>query len=180
MTKIFWSWQSDRPGKTGRHFVRDAIQEAIDAILAAGELEESQRDLHLDHDRKGASGSPDLARLILDKIKASAIFIADVTSIGQSDDVGEGSKPKPLMNPNVAIELGYALASIGDAGLLMVMNRAYGGREALAFDLSHKAGPIFYELNANASRAEIDAAKKRLVQELKEAIRACAAVLPVN
>ena len=24
--KIFWSWQSDTPGKTGRHFVRDALK----------------------------------------------------------------------------------------------------------------------------------------------------------
>jgi hypothetical protein len=111
MTKVFWSWQSDRPGKTGRHFVRDAIQEAIDSILAAGELEESQRGLHLDHDRN-ASGSPDLARLILQKVKASAIFIADVTRIGQSDDVGDEGNLKPLINPNVAIELGYALATV--------------------------------------------------------------------
>jgi hypothetical protein len=27
--KIFWSWQSDTPGKTGRYFVRDALLEAI-------------------------------------------------------------------------------------------------------------------------------------------------------
>jgi hypothetical protein len=47
-------------------------------------LEKSERDLHLDHDRKGVPGSPDLARLILDKIKRSAIFVADVTNIGSS------------------------------------------------------------------------------------------------
>jgi hypothetical protein len=173
MTKVFWSWQSDRPGKTGRHFVRDALQDAISAIMADGNLEESQRDLHLDHDRKGASGSPDLARLILDKIKASTIFVADVTNIGQSDEAGDNAQPKSLMNPNVAIELGYALATIGDAGLLMVMNEAYGGRRTLPFDLSHKAGPIFYNLKANATKPEIESAKKALVQKLKEAIHEC-------
>jgi hypothetical protein len=118
--------------------------------------------------------------LILQKIKASAIFIADVTRIGQSDEFGGEGNLKPLINPNVAIELGYALSTVGDAGLLMVMNKAYGGRETLPFDLSHKAGPIIYELNADASKAEIDAAKKRLVQQLKEAIRECAAALPEN
>lgn len=176
MTKVFWSWQSDRPGKTGRHFVRNALEDAIAAILANSDLEESQRDLHLDHDRKGASGSPDLARLILDKVKASRIFIADVTNVGRSDETGDDGQPKFLMNPNVAIELGYALATIGDAGLLMVMNEAHGGRRTLPFDLSHKAGPIFYNLKADATKSEIDSAKKDLVQKLKEAIRECAIV----
>ena len=27
--KVFWSWQSDTPGKIGSRFVRDAIKEAI-------------------------------------------------------------------------------------------------------------------------------------------------------
>jgi hypothetical protein len=27
--KIFWSWQSDTSGKTGRHFVREALMDAI-------------------------------------------------------------------------------------------------------------------------------------------------------
>jgi hypothetical protein len=43
-----------------------------------------------------------------------------------------------------------------------------------------KTPVLFYELNANASKAETNAAKKRLVHDLKEAIRACAAALPVN
>jgi hypothetical protein len=174
MTKVFWSWQSDRPGKTGRHFVRDALEDAIAAILSNSDLEESERDLHLDHDRKGASGSPDLARLILEKIKASRIFVADVTNVGRSDEVGDDGQPKFLMNPNVAIELGYALATIGDAGLLMVMNEAHGGRRTLPFDLSHKAGPILYDLKADATKSEIDFVRKNLIQKLKEAIRECA------
>src|SRR5262249_33921634 len=82
MTKIFWSWQSDRPGRTGRFLVRDALQKAIEAILADGDLEEPARELHLDHDRKGVPGSPDLARLILDKVKLSSMFVADVTNVG--------------------------------------------------------------------------------------------------
>jgi len=30
--KVFWSWQSDTPGKIGRHFVRDALQAAIERL----------------------------------------------------------------------------------------------------------------------------------------------------
>jgi len=27
--KVFWSWQADTHGKTGRHFVREALADAI-------------------------------------------------------------------------------------------------------------------------------------------------------
>jgi hypothetical protein len=30
--KIFWSWQSDTPGKTGRHFVRDVLRAVVDDL----------------------------------------------------------------------------------------------------------------------------------------------------
>lgn len=64
--KIFWSWQSDTPGKIGRHFVRDALAEAIEVLRQPNEIEEpSEREaretIELDHDRKGVPGSPDLA-----------------------------------------------------------------------------------------------------------------------
>ena len=63
--KIFWSWQSDTPGKIGRFLVRDALQEAIEQLKQAPDIEEptaqANRDaLHLDHDMKGVTGSPDL------------------------------------------------------------------------------------------------------------------------
>ena len=51
-----------------------------------------------------------------------------------------------MLNPNVAIELGYALAHVGNQGVLMVLNSAYGDRESLPFDLRHKAGPIIFPL----------------------------------
>lgn len=64
--KVFWSWQSDTPGKTGRHFVRDVLADAIKALKEPEDIEEptkrvSREALHLDHDRQGVPGSPDLA-----------------------------------------------------------------------------------------------------------------------
>jgi hypothetical protein len=38
--KIFWSWQSDTPGKVGRHFVRDALRLTIEALKQAPDVEE--------------------------------------------------------------------------------------------------------------------------------------------
>src|SRR5262249_48081008 len=72
-------------------------------------------DLHLDQDRQGLPGSPDLARAILDKIDKAAIFVADVTTGAQAKGTktpaGKRIKGRRFINPNVAIELGYALRS---------------------------------------------------------------------
>jgi hypothetical protein len=105
--KVFWSWQADTPGKTGRHFVRDALSEAIDALKADKDIiEPSEREardaLELDHDRQGVSGSPDLAATIFRKIDETAVFIADVTAVGTT------GAAKKLINSNVAIEYGHA------------------------------------------------------------------------
>lgn len=166
--KVFWSWQSDHLGKISRHFVRAALEEAITALNAEPEINEADRpEIELDHDRKGVPGSPDLASTILNKIAASQVFVADVTPVGKV----VGTSKKRLMNANVAIELGYALSSIGDARLIMIMNAAYGNRGDLPFDLSHKAGPIFYDLPATAEPTVIATAKAQLTGALKVAIR---------
>jgi hypothetical protein len=41
--KIFWSWQSDTPGRIGRHFVRDALSAAIKQLKETTEIEEPPR-----------------------------------------------------------------------------------------------------------------------------------------
>jgi hypothetical protein len=169
--KIFWSWQSDTPGKVGRHFVRDALRLAIDGLKQAPDVEEptaaeTRESIHLDHDRQGVTGSPDLARTIFQKIDRVAIFVADVTLVGTSDD---GSKR--LINPNVAIEYGHAHHSLGDEAILMVQNTHYGDHDALPFDLKHKARPVQFRLAPVAKKAEIDAEQKSLVGQLVTALR---------
>ena len=82
--KVFWSWQSDTPGKIERHFVREALELAIARLREPPQLEEpTERDareaIHLDHDRKDVAGSPRLAETIFQKILASTVVVADVT-----------------------------------------------------------------------------------------------------
>ncbi len=172
--KIFWSWQSDTPGKTGRHLVRGALTDAIDLLKESEEVEEpTQREerasLALDHDRKGVSGSPDLAATILRKIEQARVFIADVTLVGASDT--RSDNPKRLINSNVAIEYGYAHHALGDEAILMVQNSHYGAREALPFDLRHKAGPITFHLSPNATKSQIAAARAALTRDLVTALK---------
>jgi hypothetical protein len=169
--KIFWPWQSDTPGKIGRHFVRAALSLAIEALKQAPDVEEptaaeTREGLHLDQDRQGVPGSPDLAQTIFEKIERSAVFVADVTLVGASDN---GSKR--LMNSNVAIEYGHAHHALGSEAILMVQNMHYGNRDALPFDLKHKAGPIQFNLAPDAKKADIEAEKKKLVSQLVVALR---------
>jgi hypothetical protein len=177
--KIFWSWQSDVPGNIGRHFVRDALAAAIEVLKQPETVEEPSEAerrnmLHLDYDRKGIPGSPDLAPTILKKIEQSAVFIADVTLVGRplaSAPGGKGAQVKRFINSNVAIEYGFALHALTDAAILMVQNAHYGDRNKLPFDLQHKAGPIQYRLAPGASNEEIAAEKARLRGELVKALR---------
>jgi hypothetical protein len=176
--KVFWSWQSDTPGKTGRHLIRQALSAAITELKVEAVVEEPEgRDprstLHLDQDRQGVPGSPDLARIILEKIAESAVFVADVTSVGVAKNGGGDMTDKKLINANVAIELGYALGTIGDNALLMVMNEHYGTREDLPFDLKAKAGPILFRLAPDATKEEIAAESRKLTARLKEAVGLC-------
>jgi len=179
--KIFWAWQSDLPPKISRFFVRDALLAAIEKLRQAPDIEEPseearRNDMHLDSDRQGLPGSPDLARVILQKIEASAVFVGDVTPVGKgpptkSDD-GTMREGKPLMNPNVAIELGYAMSKLTDARILMLMNTAYGNRDGLPFDIKHKGGPIMYRLAEGATKDEAAKEKTNLISKLVAALGA--------
>lgn len=172
--KVFWSWQSDTPGKVGRHFVRNALHTAIEQLKQAPDVgepteRETRLEMYVDQDRKGISGSPDLARVILEKIEQSAVFVADVTPVGVIPN--ESKAPaKKLINSNVAIELGYALHALTDRALLMVMNGHYGDRTDLPFDLQSKAGPIMFTLPPDADREKIVATSRQLTARFVEAL----------
>jgi hypothetical protein len=171
--KVFWSWQSDTPGRIGRFLIRDALKEAITELKSMPEIEEPVREaLHLDHDREGVPGSPELVRTILEKIDASDVVVADVTLVGGCP-AAEDEKPKKLINSNVAIELGYALHALTFRKVLMVFNAHYGPHEELPFDLRHRGGAIVFQLAPQADRAAIAAEKKILIQRLVAALKLC-------
>jgi len=176
--KIFWSWQSDTPGKTGRHFVRDALLDAIKILKQPEEVEEPTRaenreSMHLDQDRQNVTGSPALADTIKRKIRESRVFIGDVTPVSKipKRKGAKDSREKRNMNPNVAIELGYAQHALGDEHVLMVLNEHYGGREFLPFDLQHHAGPILYRLKPDATKEDMAAEHAKLRGHFVAALR---------
>ncbi len=162
--KVFWSWQSDTPATLNKDFVKKALEDALAAVSVELGLSEAERP-EIDHDTKGEAGLVSIVDTIFRKIEKAEIFVGDVSY------VGETSKGKLLPNPNVMIELGHALTSIGPDRIVLVANRAFGGRpEDLPFDLRHRRGPIVYELRDGATRKDRDAALKRLTKDLVGAL----------
>lgn len=98
--KIFWSWQSDHDDKISHYLVRDALQAAIGKLRVPEEIEEPSEaerraNLELDHDTKGETGWTDIADSIFRKIDCAAVFVADVTPVGNPiypirEDAGDG------------------------------------------------------------------------------------------
>jgi len=187
--KVFWSWQSDTPRKTGRFLVRDAIAAAIQKLKQAEDIEEPtdrQRldSLHLDQDRQGLPGSPDLAEAIFKKIDAAAVVIADVTIVarakGKTNSSGKRIKGRAFINPNVGIEVGYAMKARGDDNLLLAVNTYHGPTEDLPFDLRHKGISLVYNLADDATKAEIEQARDKLTATLMLALRHYINMVPAS
>ena len=126
---IFYSWQSDTRAAANRTLIQNALE------AAAAELREDDSiaiQPVVDRDTLAIPGAPDIAATILEKIDASAAIVSDVTIVNPSDS----DRPSP--NPNVLIELGYALKSLGERRVILVQNVFFGGPELLPFDLRQK------------------------------------------
>jgi len=159
---IFWSWQSDHPTKISKSFVLDALEEATKEVSPA--ISEAQRDIEIDHDTKGVIGFVDINLTIKNKIDQSDHFVADLTPVGRTDN------GKALPNPNVMIELGYALATKQPDEITVIANKNwFFGPGDLPFDIRTRRAPITYNLNENSSKSDIIAQRTSLVKSLKVA-----------
>lgn len=160
--KVFYSWQSDLDSKYNRNFIKDCLERAIKKINKDLDLEEAVR---LDQDTKDVAGSPDIANTIYAKIRESDVFVGDVSFIGKT------ASEKHCSNPNVLIELGYALSSLTDICIINLMNTSYGAPDGnLPFDLAHKRWPITYSL-CDENVADKPRVRNALVDQLEKAIK---------
>ncbi|MBN9123504.1 MAG: hypothetical protein BGO99_05220 [Nitrosospira sp. 56-18] len=143
---IFYSWQSDLDGVGNRNFIEEALKRALKSI----KKDESETiEPVLDRDTAGLSGSPSITESIFEKIALADVFVADVSIINKDSD--ERHTP----NPNILVELGYAVAQLGWNRILLVQNTVFGGPEELPFDLrGRRVIPyIFGEKSGNRSEA---------------------------
>jgi hypothetical protein len=171
---LFYAWQSDTPAVTGRNFVEDAATKALKRIHASGVLDLAPR---LDKDTKDVAGMPDIANTILEKIRTSSAILADLTFIGK-DSLRPESEQKLLPNPNVLLELGYAIAGLGWESVICVMNTHYGEQEDLPFDLRHRRWPLSYCLPPDADEGIQKTVKQQLSNNIENAIKTHARGVP--
>jgi hypothetical protein len=129
LATIFYSWQSDLPNSTNRGFIGDCLERAIKELRADPNL---RVDPCLDRDTQNVPGSPDIASTIFDKIDNCGLFVCDVSIVNPN------SSQRTTPNPNVLIELGYAVKTLGWSRIVCVFNGASGRIQDLPFDLRQR------------------------------------------
>ncbi len=162
MTKartVFYSWQSDLPNRTNRAFIGEALDRAATDLRSDDAL---SIEPVIDRDTAGVPGSPAISDTILQKIARADIFVPDVSIVMTS----ESGRSSP--NPNVLVELGYAISELGWDRIVMVMNTAFGPVTELPFDLRGRR-VLPYSLPDAPGTPKADV-RRELERRLKEAI----------
>src|ERR1039457_1181459 len=169
---LFYSWQSDLPDATNRRLIREALRAASSRLEAEVALGKGLR-IVLDEATRNRPGSPNIPLTILEKIEAADIFVADITTIND----GVPSTYKRTPNPNVLVELGYAVAHLGWGRIIMLFNRAYGKfPDDAPFDIDrHRASPYEFRnditLRKSLPSSNQSVAKQAVVDLLYTAIK---------
>ena len=156
--KVFYSWQSDLPNSTNRGFIQNALEKVAKEIRKDDSIKVSPV---IERDTQGIAGSPNIVTAIFDKIRECQIFVCDVSIINQSQ---EG---RSTPNPNVLVELGYAIGLLGWERIILVMNSAYGAVESLPFDLRMHRVTSYYLSNGE----DKSVVRKELERNLTAALR---------
>ena len=158
---VFYSWQADLPGRTNRSFIEECLERAAKSLRADESL---TLEVRIDRDTADVGGSPAIAETILRKISRAEIFVPDVSIVART---GGG---KAIPNPNVLLELGYAVSVLGWDRIIMVMNTAFGAVTELPFDLKgRRVMPYLVDVTPGAPKAE---ERRSLEAKLKDAMAA--------
>lgn len=165
---VFFSWQIDTESRGGRNFIESALKRAAARIGRDTEIEDAIRDLAIDRDTMNVPGTPPIVDTIFKKIDSAAIFVPDLTFVGERLD------GRPTPNPNVLVAYSSALRSLGHGRIVPVMNTVYGEPtgEAVPFDMRHLRNPITYNCPENLGDAERREVRDQLSKQLESAIRA--------
>lgn len=146
--KIFYSWQSDLPGNKTRSFIRDCIDEAIE-LAEESEAIEAERD----EATKDTTGSPNIVTTLFSKIDECDLFVADVSICFTGNTNAEKKSP----NPNVLLELGYAVKTLGWERVICLCNTDFG--DDYPFDIAHNRITTFSLEGKSKKEVTSDVAK---------------------
>lgn len=157
---LFYSWQSWTNRARNMNFIEAALEQVREEL----ETEEGLI-IQIDRDTKDVPGIPPIADTILKKINECDVFLADMTYVGKANENGE---ERPIPNPNVLFELGYAVKALTHDRIILVMNTAFGPADYLPFDFNHLRHPIQYSLNSGQEKNPV---LINFVKSLKFAIK---------
>lgn len=158
--RVFYSWQSDLPSPTNAGAIRDALRAAATEIEARSD----GLAIQLDEATRNTSGSPNIAATIFKKIDSCEIYVADITIVTAS------GAPRPCPNPNVLIELGYAIAQVGWERIVLLYNDAIGSFPSdVPFDIVQNRVAKYTYPSATKDHTS---AKRRLRALVKAALEA--------
>ena len=155
---IFYSWQSDLPNPTNRAFIQNALEKAAAEIRRDKSIAVEPV---VDRDTQGVPGAPDIVATILEKIDNSDIFVCDASIVTKVKN-----KDQYCPNPNVLLELGYALKRLGWRRIVLVVNEAFGSTKRLPFDLNRNRA-LVYRLKKDQDKT---IARKELTSKLCSAL----------
>lgn len=136
---VFYSWQSDLNDAINKQAIRSGLRVASNKI----ESENPAIRVIIDEATRDTPGSPNIPLTIMEKIRSCDVFVCDITTINSNAPPEFRRTP----NPNVAFELGYAVAHLGWARVVLVFNEAVGSVKDAPFDidrqriLSYKLAP---------------------------------------
>lgn len=162
--RIFYSWQTDSPDETNRRLIRNSIRIASSELEQKLSSPELQYTINLDEATRDCPGSPNIPLTIFEKIGQSDVFICDLTTINANAPDGLRRTP----NPNVLIELGFAISSLGFGRIIMIFNTAFGELKDLPFDIDRQR-QTSYESKLDTTKQKITS-NPLLVKILHEAI----------
>lgn len=168
---LFYSWQMDADQACNKSLIREAL---LAVVKDPARIEDSPR---FESGMETTAGTPEVATIMFEKIRGCAIFVADTTLVGRITTTVDGQQHvKKTLNPNVAVEMGFAAAHTGWDRIICVMNEAaeFGRRDEQAFDVRNRRFPIDYSLSpAQAKDPGLrQAALKGLEKDLRRAIAA--------
>ena len=147
--KIFFSWQSDLSSNRTKRLIEECLEKAKEKA--------DKTEIIIDEATRERFGSPDISITILEKIRESDLFIADVSIVGKYVSPNEADEDEPeenyFSNPNVLLELGYAAGILGWERCVCFANSDFGDFKKLPFDLNHRRITDISYKNTTRSKA---------------------------
>ena len=142
---IFYSWQSD---------TKDGSRKIIENALSSAKEELKENNgisIEIDHSTLGKSGMPSIDQTILRKIDNCDIFLCDLTPVVEYEKETDTGKTiiKQVPNPNVLLELGYAMSAVGVDYIVPVALQGTWLPTEMPFDINHHSVYCFKKDECN-------------------------------